>query len=295
MFSLALALGLALPGFAAEGSALRFTDATVESGLRFTLTSGEIPSREIVEVNGGGVAFVDYDGDGDHDIFLANGATMQDPERGPGSRLYANDGRGRFSDVTKRVGIALRRWANGVAIGDYDNDGDDDIYVTCFGPNVLLRNDVLDGNRRFVDATRVAGVGDARWGASAAFGDVDGDGDLDLFVTNYVEFDIKNLPARKMFKGAPIFAGPAGMSAPGNVLYENIGGGKFRDRSGKSGIAVSRAGYSMGVMILDVDGDGRQDIYVGNDSTANFLFHNQGQGKFAEVGVIFGVASNYDG
>jgi len=296
IFAVALVLGPGLPCPADEtGPALRFTDASAESGLRFELTCGETPSREIVEVNGGGVAFLDYDNDGDLDLFLANGATMKDPESGPGSRLYANDGRGKFSDVTQQVGIDLRRWANGIAVGDFDDDGDDDLYVTCLGPDVLLRNDVRDGKRRFVDISSEAGVGDERWGMSAAFGDVDGDGDLDLFVTNYLEFDLANPPARVMFKGAPIFAGPAGLKAPGNRLYENRGSGKFVDRSRESGTLVPRPGYSMGVIILDVDRDGRQDIVVGNDSTANFLFHNRDKWKFEEIGVISGLASNFDG
>jgi hypothetical protein len=274
---------------------LRFTDATREAGIRLELTCGEAPSREILEVNGGGVAFLDYDDDGDLDLFFANGATMKDPEHGPGSRLYSNDGRGKFTDVTRRLGIELRRWANGAAVGDYDGDGDDDLYVTCFGRNVLLRNDARGDGRRFVDVTSEAGVGDPRWGASAAFGDVDGDGDLDLYVANYIEFDVADPPARAMFKGAPIFGGPSGMGAPTDVLYENLGQGKFDDVTRKSGCIPAQPGYSMGVVMLDVDRDGKQDIYVGNDSTANFLFHNLGQGKFEEIGVISGLASNYDG
>jgi hypothetical protein len=277
------------------GPALRFADATRDSGLVFRTTSGETPSREILEVNGGGIALVDYDDDGDLDVFLANGATMDDPERGPGSRLYANDGRGNFSDVTERVGIRLRRWAMGVAVGDYDGDGDDDLYVTCFGPNVLLRNDEHAGGRRFSDVTADAGVGDGRWSASAAFGDVDADGDLDLYVTNYLEFDVAAPPPRMMFKGAPIFGGPAGMPAPGDVLYENLGDGTFRDATRRAGCVPETPGYGMGVLILDLDADGRQDIYVGNDSTANFLFRNLGEGKFREDGVASGLASNYDG
>src|SRR5262245_53295085 len=194
----------ALPSPAAEptvappASALRFVDGTAEAGIDFVMTSGRKPSREILEVNGGGVALFDYDLDGDLDLFLANGATMDDPEHGPGSRLYANDGRGRFTDVTAKVGIDLHRWAMGVATGDGDADGDDDLFVTCYGPDVLLRNDAgPGGGRRFTDVTAAAGLADPRWGASAAFADLDLDSDLDLYVTNYLAFDPKKPPPRK--------------------------------------------------------------------------------------------------
>ena len=274
---------------------MRFVDVTRGAGVDFEMTSGKVPSREILEVNGGGVALLDYDNDGDLDLFLADGATMDDPEHGPGSRLYSNDGTGKFEDVTERVGIALKRWAMGVAVGDYDGDGDDDLYVTCYGPNVLLRNDTSNGDRRFTDVTDDAAVGHPGWSTSAAFGDVDGDGDLDLYVANYLEFDIAAPPERKVFKGAPIFGGPAGLTASPDVLYENLGDGRFRESTGSSGCVPQRPGYGLVVAILDVDDDGRQDIFVGNDSTANFLFRNLGGGKFEEIGVASGIASNYDG
>ena len=288
-------LWAATVGASAGEPALRFSDVTRESGLVFKLTSGAAPSREILEVNGGGVALFDYDGDDDLDVFLANGATLDDTESGPGSRLYANTGDGKFVDVTSRVGLELKRWAMGVAVGDYDADGDDDLYVTCFGPNVLLRNDATEGGRKFVDVAAEAGVDDPRWGASAAFGDVDDDGDLDLYVANYLEFDVAAPPPRTVFKGAPTFSGPVGLRAPSDVFYENLGTGKFRDATRAANCLPSRPRYGMGVTILDLDLDGRQDIYVGNDSTANFLFRNLGGGKFEEVGVASGLAANYDG
>jgi hypothetical protein len=287
-----LILAATLP-FAHAG--LRFSDATRDSGIELAMTSGKTPSREILEVNGGGLALFDYDADGDLDLFVANGATMDDPEHGPGSRLFANDGTGKFTDVTADVGIDLRRWAMGVAVGDYDADGDDDLYVTCFGRNVLLRNQKTGDGRRFEDVTSEAGVGDERWGASAAFGDVDNDGDLDLYVVNYLEFDVKKPPKRQLFKGAPTFGGPMGMVAPADLLYENLGNVKFRDVTEKSGCVPDKPGYGLGVVVLDFDGDGKQDIYVGNDSTRNFLFHNVGEGKFEEIGVVSGAAANYDG
>jgi len=275
--------------------ALRFSDVTGVSGIDFRMTSGRSPSREIVEVNGGGVAMIDYDNDGDIDLFFANGATMDDPERGPGSRLYSNNGDGTFRDVTKQAGIKLQRWAMGVAVGDYDADGYDDLYVTCFGPNLLLRNVAGDAGRRFVDVTAGALVGDPLWGTSAAFSDLDNDGDLDLYVVNYIDFDLDHPPQRRHFKGVPVFGGPMGMGASDDVLYENRGDGTFREITASSGCKVEHAGFGLGTVILDFDGDHRQDIFVGNDSVANLLFLNQGELKFEEQGAVSGVASNVDG
>jgi hypothetical protein len=181
----------------------------------------------------------------------------------------------------------------GVAAGDYNADGFEDLYVTCFGPNVLLRNE--DG-RRFADVTAVAGVGDLRWGTSAAFGDVDDDGDLDLFVANYLDFDVSNPPARRgSFKGVAVMPGPAGLPPQGDVLYENLGDGTFRNATNSRGCVTEREGYGLGTVIFDMDADGDQDIFVGNDSSGNFLFHNMGGGQFAEIAELAGIARNYDG
>jgi hypothetical protein len=293
-----LTLALCCASVAPRSTAgIRFTDVTAHSGIDLVTTSGEKPSTEILEVNGTGLALFDFDDDGDLDLFVANGATLRNPERGPGSRLFANRGDGTFEDVTRRVGLKLNRWAAGVATGDYDGDGDDDLYVTCYGPNVLLRNDERGGKRRFVDVTRKAGVGDALWGESAAFGDIDADGDLDLYVANYLEFDVDQPPVRgeRTFKGVPVFAGPLGLAAQRDVLYENLGDGTFRDVTAPSGCLPDRAGYGLGVVIYDFDGDARQDIFVGNDSTENFLFRNLGDGKFREAGLLAGVAADFDG
>jgi len=279
-----------------EPASLRFTEITDSCGVDFTMTSGKLPSRQILEVNGGGVALFDFDRDGDLDLFLANGATANDPEAGPGSRLYANAGDGTFRDVSEKVGLNVKRWAMGVAVGDYDGDGYDDLYITCYGPNILLRNDIA-GTGRFVDVTESAGVGDPRWSTSAAFGDVDGDSDVDLYVTNYLDFDVKAPPDRsgRMFLGVPVMAGPAGLVPQSDVLYENLGHGKFRDATRSSGCVPDKPGYGLGVAIFDANGDGRLDIFVGNDSTENFLFQNLGQGKFKNVGAVSGIAANYDG
>ncbi len=295
---------------AAKGSELHFTPVPDAAGIDLVMTSGAMPSREILEVDGGGIALFDFDDDGDLDVFLANGATLADPEHGPGSRLYANRGDGTFEDVTAEAGIALRRWAMGVAVGDYDGDGWDDLYVTCFGPNVLLRNEPTGaagegaGGRRFRDVTAEAGVGDPAWSTSAAFADLDGDGDLDIYVANYLAFDPAHPPGRvgKSFRGVPVMAGPRGLPGQPDTLYENLGGGRFRDIGREAGIRSAaldapnlNTDYGLGVRIFDFDGDGRQDIFVGNDSTADRLYKNLGGMKFEDVAYTAGVATNGSG
>ena len=278
---------------------LRFTSVPESAGIDLVMTSGSMPSREILEVNGGGIALFDYDNDGDLDVFLANGATLDDPEHGPGSRLYANRGDGTFDDVTNRVGIELRRWAMGAAVGDYDGDGWDDLYVTCYGPNVLLRNEAGDdGGRRFVDVSSDAGVADERWSTSAAFADLDGDSDLDLYVVNYLEFDAARPPSRagKAFKGVPVMAGPRGLEAQPDALYENLGNGRFREVTEAAGChADTGLDYGLAVRIFDFDRDGRPDIFVGNDSTEDQLFRNRGGLAFEEIAVIAGITANGTG
>ncbi len=289
------ACGMGVP--TALASDMRFADVTKTSGIDFVMTCGNMPAREILEVNGGGVALFDFDNDGDLDVFFANGARMDDPQRGAGSRLYENKGDGTFVDVTEKLGIRLTRWAMGVAIGDYDGDGWDDIYVTCFGQDVLLRNECFRAEGpRFVDVTADVGIRDDRWSTSAAFADLDGDGDLDLYVTAYLKFDVKNPPDRTgvVFKGVPVMAGPSGLTPDQDMLYENIGG-RFRDISQEAGVSGVTGGYGLGVRILDFDGDGRPDIFVGNDSTENFLFRNLGRMRFEDIGVMSGVSANYEG
>jgi len=272
-------------------SGIRFTDATRESGLAFVTTSGATPSTQILEVKGGGVALIDRDQDGDLDVFVPNGATMADPEHGPGCRLFDNTGGLRFRDATAAAGLDLRRWGIGVAVGDADSDGHDDLYVTCYGPNALLLNE----GGRFDEVTERAGVGGDVWSAAAAFGDLDLDGDLDLYVANYLRFDIAHPPPISSFKGAPVFLGPIGLPPEPDVLYENRGDGTFRDISEASGCRAVAPAFGLGTVILDFDLDGKQDIYVGNDSMPNFLFLNQGGLCFRENGMRSGIAVNVDG
>jgi hypothetical protein len=271
---------------------LHFTDATQAAGVRMSLTSGGATPTQILEVKGGGLGLIDYDNDGDLDLFVPNGATLEAPTRGPGARLFENEGGLRFRDVTDACGIAFRGWGMGVAVGDVDGNGFDDIYVAAFGPDALLLN---DGKKRFRDGTRDAGLDDTRWSTAAAFADLDADGDLDLYVANYLEFDPSRPPAGATFRGLPVFAGPKGLAASPDVLYENVGGGRFKDVSAAAGIVAAPPSFGLGVAILDFDGDARPDVFVGNDSMPSFLWVNQGRLRFGERALSAGLALNGDG
>ncbi|MCH8824948.1 MAG: CRTAC1 family protein [Planctomycetes bacterium] len=274
-------------------SAFNFTTLkSSESGIDLILTSGKQPTSEILEVNGGGLALIDFDNDGDQDLFITNGATLKNPEAGPGSRLYENLGNLKFRDVTQSAGINLFRWAMGAAVGDYNGDGFDDIFVTCYGANVLLRN---NGDKTFTDVTSQAGLADNRWGTSSAFSDLDNDGDLDLYVVNYLVFDVDNPPNPSNFKGVEVMAGPSGLPPQHDILYENLGNGTFADITQKSGCLKVPPSFGLGVIIIDFDLDGKQDIFVGNDSMINFFFHNKGNLQFEEKGLFSGLAANIEG
>ena len=282
---------------------MRFTDVTIQSGVSGVLTSGSTPSTQVLEVKGGGLALIDFDNDGDLDLFVPNGATLADPNAGPGARLYRNDlissdasaaSALHFTDVTTQSGITHRRWSFGATVGDVDGDGFDDIFIACFGPDVLLRN---KGDGTFEDITQRAGVADPRWGTSAAFADLDRDGDLDLYVCNYLDFDPARPLAPANFKGVSVVAGPRGYPAAVDSLYENRGDGTFIDRSDDSGIRRVSPGFGLNLAILDFTGDGKQDIYIANDSQANNLFRATGESalSFVDDGMRSGSAVNGEG
>lgn len=267
-----------------------------ETGLDVLMRCGDMPTREILEVNGGGIGLLDIDGDEDLDVFLAVGATLEDPDGGPGSRLFRNDGGLRFTDVTAEAGITLRGWAFGVAVGDVDGDGHDDLYVCRHGPDALL---LSNGDGTFRDATTEAGLGDDGWSTSAAFGDLDDDGDLDLFVVRYLEFDPAAPPPRAEFQGIAVMGGPRGLLPQADRVYENLGDGRFIDRTADWGIDRATAGYGLNLVIVDLDGDGRREVVVGNDSNPNHVWTRtdepDGRVRFEDLGLAGGLATNGDG
>ena len=278
---------------------IRFQDVTRAAGINFHLTCGGAEKRYIMESLCGGVAFLDYDSDGGLDIFMVNGSTMADPHRGaqPNFKLYRNTGDGRFADVTAQAGFTRGCWAFGVAVGDYDNDGFDDLYLTCLDGGILYHN---NGNGSFTNVTAKAGVDNGgRWGASAAFGDYDNDGFLDLYVANYVELDLEHLPAFGssafcQYRGIPVSCGPRGLKGSRDRLYHNNADGTFSDVTEKLEIDPE-SNYGLGVIWGDFDRDGKLDLYVADDSTPSLLYHNQGGGKLLEIGVAAGAAYSADG
>ncbi len=281
-----------------QTASIRFTDTTAQAGVSFKHVSSP-DKRYIVESMSGGVALFDYDNDGWQDIYFVNSLTVE-LYRAKGktrSALYRNNGDGTFTDVTDKAGVGDIGWGMGVAVGDYNNDGFNDLYVTCVGPNRLMKN---NGNGTFTDVTGAAGVGDPRWSAGAAFMDYDNDGDLDLFVANYVAFDFNNLPDQIkgrpcLYKGIPVQCGPRGLPGDGDTLYRNNGDGTFTDVTKKAGVSDPNGYYGMGVIASDFDDDGWVDIFVANDSTANFLYKNNGDGTFKEIGFVSGTAVNENG
>jgi len=276
-----------------------FVDVTRASGIDFHLTCGGPQKLYIMESMCGGVAFIDYDNDGWPDIFLVNGSTLEDLKTGesPASKLYHNNHDGTFTDVTEKAGLAHRGWCFGAAVGDYDNDGWDDLYITCLTGSFLYKN---NGGGTFKDVTTQAGVGNPdRWGTSAAFGDYDRDGHLDLYVTNYVDIDLNKLPEFGStpfckYRGIAVSCGPRGLAGSRDRLYHNNGDGTFTDVSEAMNIDAGSY-YGLGVIWADYDGDGWPDIYVANDSSPNLLYHNNQGKSFTEVAITAGVAYSSDG
>jgi enediyne biosynthesis protein E4 len=289
---------------AATGNAPRvanFTDIAEKAGLTTLNVFGGIDTKKyIIETTGTGVAIFDYDNDGWPDILVLNGTTLEgfSKNNAPTNHLYRNNHDGTFTDVTAKAGLVAMGWAQGVCVGDYDNDGWEDLYVTYYGKNRLYHND--HGVFTEVgDESGTSGTGKA-WGTGCAFIDYDRDGLLDLVVANYVDFDLANAPAPGdratcMWKGVPVMCGPRGLPGAHNILYHNLGHGKFADFTTKAHIDQTSGHYSLGVATFDYDDDGWPDIYVACDSTPSILYHNNHDGTFTDVAVKAGAAYNEDG
>jgi hypothetical protein len=293
---LLLAAILASLESAPPAGTIAFEDVTSRSGIAFVLNNGAVPGeKHQIETMPGGVALLDYDSDGLLDIFLSNGAAepgfdKRDPRYW--NRLYRNRGNGVFEDVTERAGVAGVGYSMGVAAGDYDNDGWPDLFVAGVGRNILYRN---RGDGTFEDVTALAGIRSETWSIAAGWFDYDGDGLLDLFVVNYVAWDRSKEPScRDPRTGALLHCHPDLYTGLSDTLYRNNGDGTFTDVSAAAGIR-GHTGKGMGVAFADYDGDGRVDILVTNDTQPNFLFHNEGNGRFREAGLTAGIAANDDG
>jgi len=278
----------------------RFVDIAADAGLRAPVIYGnEETTKYIVESTGCGCAFIDYDNDGWMDLFVLSGTRLQGSPEGTTNRFYKNNRDGTFTDVTEKAGLHCLGWVCGVCIGDYNNDGFDDIFLTRYGQNILYRN---NGNGTFTDVTKEAGLwsDQPRYGAGCSFLDYNRDGHLDLFVSNYVDFDFESagLPDQNPYcrwKGLPVECGPRGLKTGKNSLYRNNGNGTFTEVTKEARIDRAPAIYGLTVVAADFDEDGWQDIYVAADSTPSLLFMNNRDGTFREEGVLRGVGLSEDG
>jgi hypothetical protein len=279
-----------------------FTDVAAKAGLTTpVIFGGENAKKFIIETTGTGVAIFDYDNDGWPDIFIVNGTKLEGlpSAMAPTSHLYHNNHDGTFTDVTRKAGLTHTGWGQGVCVGDYDNDGFADLFVTYYGKNVLYHN---NGNGTFTDVSEKAGVSGSgkAWGTGCAFVDYDRDGHLDLIVANYVDFDLSTAPAPGdrpscIWKGVPVMCGPRGLPWSSNILYRNRGNGTFEDVTKKAHIDQTDGHYAFSVSTLDYDDDGWPDIYIACDSTASILYHNNRDGTFTDLAVTAGAAFNDDG
>jgi hypothetical protein len=288
---------------APTGSPVQFIDVAEQAGLKIPNVWGGIDhKRVIIETKGSGIAFFDYDNDGWLDIYLTNGSRLDahwPAGKEPTTHLYKNNHDGTFTDVTERSGIGRSGWQTGVCVGDYDNDGWDDLFCTFWGHNILFHN---NGNGTFTDATKKAGLyqSKGRWGTGGSFLDYDRDGHLDLFVCNFVKLDPDQPPSINdasfcQWKGVPTMCGPRGLPGDTNILYHNNGDGTFTDVSEKAGILKPGPRYSITSVSYDFDNDAWPDIYVAVDSEPSILFKNNHDGTFTDVAVIAGCAYNDDG
>ena len=276
----------------------QLVDVTEKSGIRFKHTSD--PTKKIIiESMTGGILLVDYDRDGWLDVYFTNAPTVAQANASKTARsaLYHNNHDGTFTDVTDKAGVATPCFAMGGSVGDYNNDGWPDMYITCHGGNVLYRN---NGDGTFTDVAKKAGVSDGRWSMGSSFGDYDGDGFLDLFVSNYVDLDFHNPPVfgsspTCKYRGVETQCGPRGLKGDGDALFHNNGDGTFTDVSKQAGVDDPSRYYGLTVEWADFNNSGRPSIFVANDSTPNFLYRNEGNGKFTEIGLESGLAVNADG
>lgn len=283
------------------GIGATFIDVATHAGLNAkTIFGGEHKNKYLLETTGCGVAFFDFDQDGWLDIFLVNGWRLEGFPAGqePSSHLFKNNRDGTFTDVTAKAGLLRHGWGQGVCIGDYDNDGFDDLFVSYFGRNVLYHN---NGDGTFTDVTDRAGVGGdgKRWNTGCAFVDYDRDGKLDLFVANYIDMDLATAPVPEsgpcLYKGVLVACGPPGLKGGKNTLFHNNGDGTFTDVSEPSGILSSGGTYGLGVLTADFDNDGWPDIFVANDSAPSSLYMNRKNGKFEDTAIVAGCALSPDG
>src|SRR4051794_7020816 len=290
-------------GQAVQDSAPPFSFVNVarEAGLNAQVVFGGATSNKyLLETTGTGVAFIDYDNDGLLDLFFVNGSTLEGfpASKAPTNHLYRNKRDGTFEDVTSKAGLGDSGWGQGTCVGDVDNDGRDDLFVTYWGQNHLYRN---TGSGRFEDVTRAAGLQQSRvrWNTGCAFLDYDRDGRLDLLVANYIDLDLATAPTPASglcrYKGLPVACGPPGLTGGKNILYHNRGDGTFEDVSEKSGITRASGTYGLGVSTFDFDNDGWVDVYVANDSNPSAVYRNNHDGTFTDVGVKAGCAYSQDG
>jgi hypothetical protein len=277
----------------------QLVDITASTGIKFEhLSSPE--QRYIVESMGGGVALLDYDGDGWLDIYFTNAPSVGMALEGKKARsaLYHNNHDGTFTDVTEKAGVGYPCWAMGVAVGDYNNDGKPDLAVSCFGGVVLYRN---NGDGTFTDVTKAAGLDkDTGWATGVSFGDYDGDGFVDLFVPHYVDLDLKDLPtfgSKKtcQYHEVPVQCGPRGLKGYPDTLYHNNGDGTFTEVATKAGVDDSKRFFGLTSVWSDFDNDGKLDLLVANDGEPNYLYRNNGDGTFKEIGYDAGIAVSEDG
>ena len=291
-------------GFVKSGPIV-FQNVAEQAGLtKWHHTAGTPQKRLILEAKGPGVCLIDYDNDGWLDIYLVNGSTydaLSGKTTPPHAALFHNNHDGTFTDVTEKAGVANDRWGYGCAVGDYDNDGWPDLYVTNYGKNRLYHNN-HDGT--FTDVAEAAGVAIGTWSTGATFGDYDGDGRLDLFVAAYAQIDLNNPPlagskaantATCLYRGVPVMCGPRGLKGEHDHLFHNNGDGTFTDVSKKLGVDDPNGYYGLGALFADVNNDGKPDLLVANDSTPNYLYINKGDGTFEDDSYESGYALNADG